>query len=491
MVESKMQERKMNDIMLGVWGFLIPIAACAFVLLFLNGNVKDTAILSGTVFAILIRAFEGKLGPKAKYLYACIMPLGGAITLVLDGEGRFGAMTHAYFLATVMVIIYYNVSVLIANAAATLVLNLVAMILFPKAYMSLHHLIVWIFIVIVYALLVITVQLIINYTNHLYQEVEKQNEETENVFSEVQQAFDSLQESSEAIFNSLQEFEGNTEEIAASTQEISGNANKQIGEVESSLSIFNELNEKIEQSEESVHQTVETMKELKSKNDEGIAAIRMLSKKFQENIETTQVAAEGMAELSHKSSSIGGIIESIREIAQQTNLLALNAAIEAARAGEAGKGFAVVADEINSLSSESSNPTGKIDTILKDIIETVEDTYKVINQNSEAVNASNEKLEDTVKIFKTMMESSEEVIDITERLSKELGDIIEIKEQLLGAMENVEQISKTSVETTEGIGAATEQQVAGLDNIVKSMQNVQNGMGKLSNVLHKADTESV
>lgn len=74
----------------------------------------------------------------------------------------------------------------------------------------------------------------------------------------------------------------------------------------------------------------------------------------------------------------GGIIESIREIAQQTNLLALNAAIEAARAGEAGKGFAVVADEINSLSAESSDATAKIDAILKDIIQTVEETHRII-----------------------------------------------------------------------------------------------------------------
>lgn len=56
-------------------------------------------------------------------------------------------------------------------------------------------------------------------------------------------------------------------------------------------------------------------------------------KTFEQNILTTKVSSEGVEDLSHKSSSIGGIIESIREIANQTNLLALNAAIEAARAG--------------------------------------------------------------------------------------------------------------------------------------------------------------
>lgn len=487
MIESKMQERKMNRIMFGVWGLLIPITACIFVLLFLKGNIRDTSILSMTFFAILIRVFEGQLGTRAKYLYACLMPLSGAITMVADGEGRFGAMTQAYFLATVMVIIYYNVSVLIVNALATVILNLLAMIIFPKEYLALHHLIVWIFIVVVYAVLVITVYLVINYTNNLYKQVENKNEETENLFVEVQHAFDSLESASSTIFSSLQEFEGNTEEIAASTQEITGSADRQISEVESSLAIFDELNSKIEKSEERVAQTVDTMKELKNKNDEGITAIRMLSQKFEENIETTKNAAAGVADLSHKSSDIGGIIESIREIAQQTNLLALNAAIEAARAGEAGKGFAVVADEINSLSAESSDATAKIDAILKDIIQTVEETHRIIDQNSEVVNVSSEQLEDTVKIFKVMLEASKEVIGITETLKGELEDIVTIKDELLGAMERVENISRSSVDTTGEISAATEEQVAGLDDIVKSMQNMQQGMEKLSQVLHSKE----
>jgi len=116
-------------------------------------------------------------------------------------------------------------------------------------------------------------------------------------------------------------FQANTEEITASAEEIAGSANVQIKEVESSLSIFGKLNEKIANSEERITQMVEIMKGLKDKNDEGIVAIEILGNKFAENIETTKAAADGVADLSQKSSSIGGIVESIRSIAQQTNLL--------------------------------------------------------------------------------------------------------------------------------------------------------------------------
>ena len=484
------QEKGLNLIMFGVWGFLIPIAACMFVLLLLHGNVKDTVVLLMSVAAVLIRLFENKLGTKAKYFYSCLMPIGGVITMIADGEGRYAAMTQAYFLATIMIIIYYDVKLLCITAGTTIIANFVALITFQKAYFNLHNPIVWLFILIVYILLVITVYLIISYTNSLYAVIKGKESETKEILHNVQQAFDNLEASSAKIFDSLQEFEGNTEEIATSIQEIYSNADVQINEAEKSLAIFGKLSEKIVNSEYRVSQTVETMGGLKRKNDEGIASIKALSKKFDENIETTQIASEGVRELSHKSSSIISIIESIREITDQTNLLALNAAIEAARAGEAGRGFSVVADEINSLSSESSDATGKIDVILKDIIKTVEDTHAVIDRNSKAVNDSNKKLEDTVHTFKIMLKSSEEVIRVTELLKNELADIVKIKNQLLAAMERVEDISKKSVETTEEISASTEEQVAGLEVIVQSMQNMQEGMKKLSDVLHSQENKA-
>ncbi|MEZ4633998.1 MAG: methyl-accepting chemotaxis protein [Caldilineaceae bacterium] len=47
---------------------------------------------------------------------------------------------------------------------------------------------------------------------------------------------------------------------------------------------------------------------------------------------STQQAVQRMAEMGDRSREIGGIVESISDIAERTNLLALNAAIEAARA---------------------------------------------------------------------------------------------------------------------------------------------------------------
>ena len=312
----------------------------------------------------------------------------------------------------------------------------------------------------------------------------KKEQEGETLIENVRQAFEDLQKSSEIIYNSLHDFEQSTTKIVTSTEEISKSANEQIQQVSDSITIFNELSNKIVRSEDQVSQTIENINHLKAENDKGIVAFQELSKKFEENIESTKTASNGMTSLTQKSVSIGEIIESINQITKQTSLLALNAAIEAARAGEAGRGFAVVADEINSLSSESTAATQKIDTILKDIATTVEDTNQVIDYNNIVVKESNEKLNHTINIFKNILHSSEEVITITKLLKTDLTMIIELKEQLLYAMGQVETISKSSVQNTKKISTFTETQATGISEILHSMEQVQSGIQQLAEILN-------
>lgn len=482
----KNEEKQMNLIMFLAWGLLIPIAALAFVMLFLDGTVKDAVVLLMVGFAVLIRVFEKKLGAKAKYFYASLMPFWGAVTMVVGNDGKFGAMTQAYFLVTVMIIAYYDVSVVMVNAIVTIAANVLGLIVLPEAYFKLHSPVVWIFILIVYILEVITAYVIAGRTFKLISDVAEGEKEVEGLLDNVRQAFTGLDESTDNIHVSLSTFQKSTQDIAASTEEISNSAEKQIEEVNGSIDIFNTLNDKIRVSEKQVMVTIEHVTQLKERNDEGIASISELSKKFDENIRATQEAAEGVTVLSQKSASIAGIVDSINQIAGQTNLLALNAAIEAARAGEAGKGFAVVADEINALSTESSNATKEIDTILKDIITTVEETNQIMSKNAAIVKESSEQLDGTIKIFEAMIKSSDEVLSVIEVLKMELANIIDIKDSLMSSMNSLEEISEKSAETTNEISMATEQQVSGVDSILKSLETVQTGIEKLARVLEES-----
>ena len=478
----KNEEKRMNMILF-VFLDVIPIVAVVYVLLFNGGSGRDAVALTMVAASLLIKVFEKKLGAYAKYMYISVLPLFGALTLVAGTPGVFGAMVEAYFLVLFLAVPYYDLSVIKVCAAVTVGANAIGLIIFRQAYLSMYTLPIWIFIIMVYVLAIAAAAFIVFRARSLFTTVEQKEGEVEELLENIRGAFEGLQESSQSIYDSLHSFEQSSSEIAASTEEISASVEQQIEQVEGSIQIFNDLDGRIGDSEARVLQTVENMKQLEEKNNEGIVSIGELSKKFSENIKATQVASEGMAELAQKSSSIGEIIDSISQIAKQTNLLALNAAIEAARAGEAGRGFAVVADEINALSGESASATQKIDAILKDIIATIDDTNKVIDRNTVIVRESSDKLDDTVKIFDTMLKSSEQVIEETDKLQGELSGIVEIKERLLDAMTQVEKISQISVQGTTEISSSTQQQVTGVETILSSMAKVQAGIDRLANIL--------
>ncbi len=478
----KNEEKRTNFIMFLFYA-AVPAVAFLYVLLFNGGALKDSIVVAMLPMGILVKLFEKNLGKYAKYLYVSILPVFGAITIVAGTPGAFGAMAEAYFLILFLAVSYYELSTITVYSAVLIVSNTAAMIIFPQAYMTMYTLSIWIFILMVYALTVLAAVLIVTRTRSLFITVETKESETEELLENVRQAFTGIQQSTDNIHASLSGFGQSTQEIASSTEEISSSSERQIEEVNSSIEIFNTLNDKILASEEQVDVTMENMVQLKEKNDEGITSISALSKKFDENIKATKAAEDGVAALAQKSSLIAGIVDSIDQIAQQTNLLALNAAIEAARAGEAGKGFAVVASEINSLSMESSQATKEIDNILKDIVETVEETNKIMDMNGMAVKESYEQLNDTVKIFETMIHSSEEVLSVIEVLKQELSNIVDIKESLLESMNRLEAISEKSAETTTEISMSTEEQVSGVEDILKSLEKVQDGIERLSGVL--------
>jgi methyl-accepting chemotaxis protein len=83
--------------------------------------------------------------------------------------------------------------------------------------------------------------------------------------------------------------------------------------------------------------------------------------------QVVEAASERVRELGTLGERIGGVVETIDDVAAQTNLLALNAAIEAARAGEHGRGFAIVADEVRKLAERSQRETRAIGELIQGV----------------------------------------------------------------------------------------------------------------------------
>ncbi|ADO74856.1 methyl-accepting chemotaxis protein [Stigmatella aurantiaca] len=112
----------------------------------------------------------------------------------------------------------------------------------------------------------------------------------------------------------------------------------------------------------------------------GEAAITSSLGGFEGLQEQVAQMAQSIARLNERTQQIGGITQTVKDLADQSNMLALNAAIEAVRSGEHGKGFGVVAREIRSLADQSIQATERVRDILGDISQAILSTAKMTEQ---------------------------------------------------------------------------------------------------------------
>ncbi len=218
-------------------------------------------------------------------------------------------------------------------------------------------------------------------------------------------------------------------QVSSSSQSLADGSAEQAASVEEASASLEEIDSIVSSISESILQTDELMREVRSMVGTGVKQMSDMS--------------QAMDDIQRASNAVGTIVKTIDDIAFQTNILALNASVEAARAGTAGSGFAVVADEVRNLAERSANAT--------------RDTASQIESTIATTHVGVEIASELGKSLSRIMKSSEVIAQRTHELASAATEQRQGVRQLNLAMRQIDSVSQQNASISEESAAAAEE----------------------------------
>jgi len=242
---------------------------------------------------------------------------------------------------------------------------------------------------------------------------------------------------SEGVMASVDETSTAANEISVAIEQVTKNLNHLGDIVHDSAAAIEQFNRTINNVEQNAAISHEVSSQVKLRADESIAVVTETIGSLAEIQSSVELSYSAITQLVENSTRIENIVSVINNITKRTNLLALNAAIIAAQAGEYGKSFGVVADEIRNLSLQTGHSTGEITTIIKEIL-------------SESRTAGNN------------ITASKRLVQRGVELGHSTGE----------ALKSIFDRSVCSMEMTQQIKQATQEQVTSVQIVANSMEEI-------------------
>ena len=287
-----------------------------------------------------------------------------------------------------------------------------------------------------------------------------------------------------------------SQEMALGNQDLSNRTNQQSSSLEETATAMEEINSIVQNNAEDAKNANEiTQKAQKSVVDSRTELLDAVNNSIEMNQDmlqnlqsTNKDVVSAMEEIMESSKKIEGIITLMNDIAFQTNLLALNASVEAARAGEHGKGFAVVASEVRKLAHRSSKASTEIGVLIQTSLEHINSGRNLVNDGEQGMDEMRTKIDTMLNNLKS--ESDSNLNGILTSV-KEVSEVMEnIKVASEEQAEGVDQINKSIADMdriTQENSALVEQNTTASQNMAQEAEKLQ----ELLNTFKVEDTKSL
>lgn len=272
-------------------------------------------------------------------------------------------------------------------------------------------------------------------------------------------------------------------QVADSVGEIASGAEAQAVSIKKLGGESKRIMEGLEQIDSSA-KTVESISMTARQNaDSGLLKVEEAIARMEKVGQGSGEMQETVAKLQNGFAEIFQIVDLITSISEQTNLLALNAAIEAARAGENGRGFSVVADEVRKLAEESRTAADRIRLLVKDNQENVKMTVQVSNESAESIGLGITHVFSTGESFKEIKASIESLSKEIEGVSVSIDQLAGIATSFYGQLDKINEMSDKTSDEAQNVSAATEQQLAAMQEVAGSSQSLSEMAGNLQEII--------
>ena len=170
------------------------------------------------------------------------------------------------------------------------------------------------------------------------------------------------------------------------------------------------------------------------------------------NGEVEQIIGEVQEQTNRTNDSVQQIYKAtafITSIAEETDLLSLNASIEAARSGESGRGFAVVAEQIKKLSEQSNQSSSEIEETAMMLSEDSQKAVEIMQKMQEIIMSQSESMQDTQKVVEEVVAQIANSMQSIQQIKETTEHLANVRNEVLQAVETLSNIAQDSVSGTK------------------------------------------